>query len=88
MTFYVYIVECQDGTLYTGYTTNLSDRIRAHNGEIAGGARYTSGRRPVVLRYVETYDVSTLAKQREYTIKQLTTPQKRTLITTNPYHPV
>ena len=85
MTYYVYILECRDGTLYTGYTTNLEERVRAHNGEIAGGARYTSGRRPVCIRYVETYEHVTAAKQREYAIKQLTTTAKRTLISTNPH---
>ena len=85
MTYYVYIVECRDGTLYTGYTTNLEERVRAHNGEIAGGARYTSGRRPVLVRYVESYQQVTAAKQREYAIKQLTSTAKRALISTNPH---
>ena len=42
--FYTYIVRCADGSLYTGWTTDLEKRIRAHNGEIKGGAKYTRGR--------------------------------------------
>ncbi len=88
MTYYVYILECRDGTLYTGYTTNVSLRVRAHNGEVSGGARYTSGRRPVKLVYVEPCATVTAAKQREYAIKQLPTRAKKILITTNPYKPL
>jgi len=54
MTHYVYVVECSDDTLYTGYTTDVGRRIAEHN---AGtGAKYTAGRRPVTLRYVEYHD--------------------------------
>ena len=45
----VYILECADGTLYTGIARDLQKRLRQHNGEIVGGPKYTSGRRPVVL---------------------------------------
>jgi len=47
--WWVYMVRCADGTLYTGVTTNLQRRIRQHNGTIKGGAKYTASRRPVVL---------------------------------------
>lgn len=84
-TYYVYIVECADGTLYTGYTTNLSKRLAAHNGTgVSVGAKYTAGRRPVVLRYVETHADKSSALKREYEIKQLTKSQKRQLIATPP----
>jgi len=48
-TWLVYLLECADGTLYCGITTNMDRRLHQHNGQIAGGARYTRGRRPVRL---------------------------------------
>ena len=45
--FYTYMVECADGSLYTGWTVDLKQRVAAHNGEIPGGAKYTRTRRPV-----------------------------------------
>jgi putative endonuclease len=51
---YTYIIECSDNTLYTGYTTDVSRRVSEHNN--GTGAKYTRGRTPVVLRYVEYHD--------------------------------
>ena len=48
-TWWVYMVRCADGTIYTGCTTDLKRRVRQHNGEIRGGAKYTAARRPVTL---------------------------------------
>lgn len=48
-TWLVYLLECADGTLYCGITTNMERRLRQHNGQAPGGARYTQGRRPVRL---------------------------------------
>lgn len=48
-TWLVYLLECADGTLYCGITTNMDRRLQQHNGQIIGGARYTRGRRPVRL---------------------------------------
>lgn len=48
-TWYVYLLECDDGTLYCGVTTDLARRLAEHNGERSGGAAYTRGRRPVAL---------------------------------------
>ena len=48
-TWLVYLLECADATLYCGITTDISRRLHQHNGQIAGGARYTRGRRPVRL---------------------------------------
>ena len=45
----VYLLECADGTLYCGTTTDIDRRLRQHNGELSGGARYTQSRRPVRL---------------------------------------
>lgn len=77
MTDYVYIVECADGSLYTGYTTEVGRRIDEHN---AGtGASYTAGRRPVELRYVEYHPSRSAALSREHEIKSLRRAQKERL---------
>ena len=75
---YTYMVKCSDGTLYTGWTTDLEHRVKAHNdGE---GAKYTRSRRPVELVYYEEYVTKAEAMKREYSIKQLTRKQKEKLI--------
>jgi len=75
---WVYIVECADGTWYTGWTNDLTERIAAHNS--GGGAKYTRGRLPVRLIYQESYEDRSQAQKREYAIKQLTKKQKKQLI--------
>jgi putative endonuclease len=78
VTDYVYIVECADGSLYTGYTTDVGRRVDEHN---AGtGASYTAGRRPVELRYVEYHPSRSAALSREHEIKSLRRAQKERLI--------
>ncbi|MCG6534541.1 MAG: GIY-YIG nuclease family protein, partial [Syntrophales bacterium LBB04] len=77
--FYVYILECGDKTLYTGYTGNLEKRVHEHNTTITG-ARYTRGRRPVTLVYVEGYPTISDALKREAQIKKLSRAQKLLLI--------
>ncbi|MBQ7515510.1 MAG: GIY-YIG nuclease family protein [Schwartzia sp.] len=78
MTAYVYILECADGTLYTGWTNNLEKRLSAHN---AGqGAKYTRSRRPVRLIYRETFDSKEEAQAREWAIKHLSRSEKLALI--------
>ena len=80
MTCHVYILCCADNTLYTGWTTDLEGRIKAHN---AGtGAKYTRGRGPVELVYSEELPDKQAAMQREYAIKQLTRKEKLSLIGT------
>ena len=74
---YIYIVECRDGTYYTGYTNDIKKRIKAHNE--GKGAKYTNGRRPVTLRYTESYQTKGEALSREYAIKQLTRLEKQKL---------
>jgi putative endonuclease len=72
--WYVYIVECSDGTLYTGITNNISKRVRAHN--LGIGSRYTSGRRPVkLLAQWDCADKSHASKM-EYIIKGLSRDDK------------
>ena len=78
MSHYVYMIECADDTLYTGYTTDVERRITEHNqGE---GAKYTRGRRPVKLCYQEEFTSRSKAQKREYRIKQLTRKEKKELI--------
>lgn len=80
---YTYIVECADGTLYTGWTTNVQKRVKAHNEE-KSGAKYTKAKRPVKLVYYEGYETKEEAMRREYAIKQLTRKQKLELIHLGP----
>lgn len=75
---YTYIVECSDGTLYTGWTNNLEKRIAAHNS--GKGAKYTKTRLPVVLKYYEEFQTKEEAMSREYKIKQLSRKEKLKLI--------
>jgi putative endonuclease len=75
---YTYIVECADGTLYTGWTNNLKKRIQAHNS--GAGAKYTRSRRPVKLVYFETFSTKEEAMSREWHIKHLTRKEKKKLI--------
>ena len=78
---HVYILRCADGTLYCGYTTDVDRRLIEHNG--AGkvpGARYTSGRRPVVMVYRESFVTRSEAQKREAEVKKLSKLQKVQLI--------
>lgn len=76
--YYVYILECADSTLYTGYTNDLDKRVRIHN--LGRGAKYTRARLPVTLVYFEQADTKSEALAREYRIKQMTRRQKELLI--------
>ena len=78
--WFVYLLRCADGTLYTGVATNVSRRLQQHNGELSGGARYTRGRRPVTLLWQDTCDSRSDALQREAMIKKLTRLQKLELV--------
>lgn len=74
---YCYIVECADGTLYTGWTTDPDRRVKIHNQGL--GARYTRMRRPVKLVHVETLPDKVSAMNRERAIKRMTRSQKQKL---------
>lgn len=76
---YTYMVQCADGTFYTGWTNCLSKRMKAHN-EGAGGAKYTKAKRPVELVYYEGFATKEEAMRREYEVKQLTRRQKEKLL--------
>lgn len=86
MSHFVYIVKCSDNTLYTGYATNIDKRLMEHNGTgltkttKSAGAKYTRGRRPVVLVHSETFKTRSEALKRESTIKKLTKVKKIKLI--------
>ena len=75
----VYIVQCADGTLYTGITTDPARRLQEHNRGVPHGARYTHTRRPVLLAYIEPALDRAAAARREWTIKQLDAASKRAL---------
>ncbi|UNC93942.1 GIY-YIG nuclease family protein [Candidatus Contubernalis alkaliaceticus] len=76
--FYVYILECRDGTLYTGWTMDIAKRLAEHNR--GNGAKYTRGRYPVAVRYYETFGTKSEAMQREYCIKRLSREEKLKMI--------
>ena len=75
----VYIVECADGTLYTGITNALERRIEEHNSSDKG-AKYTRSRRPVKLVYQEKHSSRSSASKREYKIKKMSRGEKKHLI--------
>ena len=79
MSWQVYILECADGSLYTGIAADLSRRLRQHNGELVGGPKYTRGRRPVRLLWSEPAADRGAAQQREASIKALSRAAKLTL---------
>jgi len=84
MPFFCYILECADGTFYTGWTTEPQRRTRQHNHGNQGAA-YTRQRRPVRLVFVEEQPDRASAMRREHTIKKYTRRQKQALVEQNPY---
>lgn len=80
--YFVYIVKCADGTLYTGISTDVARRVAEHN---AGtGAKYTRTRRPVCVVYVEEAGDRSAASRREFEIKRLSRKEKEALIASVP----
>lgn len=75
---FTYIIECADGTYYTGYTTDVKRRVKEHNQGI--GSKYTRSRLPVSLLYFEKYSSRSKAMKREYEIKSLTRREKEEII--------
>lgn len=78
--YWVYILKCADGTLYTGIATDIERRITEHNTSDVLGAKYTRTRRPVVLKYSEKHADRAAASSAEYKLKQLSRPAKLALI--------
>lgn len=75
---YTYILECRDGTYYTGWTTDIDRRLAAHNS--GHGAKYTKSRRPVKLVYYEMFGTKEEAMSRECSIKRMPRREKTALI--------
>ena len=75
---YVYILECNDKSLYTGWTVDIDNRLKCHNEGKA--SKYTRARLPVELVYLEEYSDKIQAQKREWQIKQLTRKEKLGLI--------
>lgn len=78
MMWFVYLLHCSDDTLYCGITNNLEKRIIAHNN--GKGAKYTKGRRPVVLLGYKEVDTKGEALKLEYKIKQMPKEEKLKLL--------
>ncbi|WEJ63783.1 GIY-YIG nuclease family protein [Thiomicrorhabdus lithotrophica] len=85
--WYVYLLRCADNSLYCGITTDLQKRLRQHNGELIGGAKYTKVRQPCELVYSETSENRSEASKREYAIKQLTKSTKELMIQQHEINP-
>ena len=75
---YVYLLECSDGSLYCGWTTDLEKRLERHNA--GAGAKYTRSRRPVTLVYCEEYENRRDALSREWHLKRLPRQEKLALV--------
>jgi putative endonuclease len=82
--WWVYMLRCADGTLYTGITTDIVRRVAEHNGAGPLGARYTRTRRPVQLVHVEAAADRAEAARREWAIKQLDRVRKLALCGATP----
>ena len=78
MMFFVYILECADGTYYVGCTNNLEKRLHEHN-FAKKGAHYTKIRRPVVLKHQEQFNTLLEARGREAALKRLKRQEKAKL---------
>ena len=72
--YYIYVLQCSDTTLYTGYTNNVEKRVQVHNS--GKGAKYTKARLPVACIYQETFDTKSEALKAEHAFKKLTRQQK------------
>ena len=75
---HVYVLECADGSLYTGYTTDVERRVAEH--DAGEGAKYTRGRTPVELVHTESFDSRSTATRREHEIKALSRAAKERLV--------
>ena len=78
--WWLYVLECSDGTYYCGATNDLPRRLRAHNGALAGGAKYTRSRRPVRLIASWMYPDRAAAMAAEVRFKRLSRRQKASFI--------
>lgn len=81
---HIYIIECEDGTLYTGWTNNLEKRFAAHC--TGKGAKYTRSHKPKAIVYEESFDTPQAAMAREYQIKRMSRKKKLDLIASREKH--
>jgi putative endonuclease len=75
---YVYILECSDGSWYTGWTSNIYKRFKAH--QSGHGARYTRSHYPMRIIHLEMYEDPSEARKREYAIKRMSRKEKEKLV--------
>jgi putative endonuclease len=75
---FVYILECSDGTYYTGYTNEISQRLRKH--EEGKGAKYTRGRGPLKLVFMQSFQTKQEAMRMEFAVKKLSRAEKERII--------
>lgn len=78
--YILYILECSDKTLYTGITNDIEKRLKMHNWELPGGAKYTRARLPVKIVYLEEVWDRSQATKRELQVKKLSKKEKLELI--------
>lgn len=78
MLHYAYILRCDDDSLYTGYTNDIGRRVEDHNN--SDGAKYTAGRTPVKVVYVQIHNNKSCAMSEEYSIKQLSKHDKESMV--------
>ena len=78
--WYLYLIRCNDGSLYTGITTNVARRFAEHNGSGDTGAKYLRGRAPLVLVYQKKLGSRSLALSVESKVKKLSKARKEDLI--------
>lgn len=77
--YFTYILKCSDDSLYTWITTDLDRRIKQHNWELIGWAKYTLSRKPVFLYYFEEFENRSQATKRELEIKKMSRIEKLNL---------
>ena len=81
--WYVYVLLCSDNSYYCGITTNVNRRLKQHNGVINGGAKYTRGRRPCKVIYIEKAPDRSDASKKEYSFKKLKRIDKEKFLSDN-----
>ena len=78
--YWVYLLRCADGSLYTGITIDPARRLRQHRGELSGGAKYTAAHPPAAFAALWQAEDRSAASRLEYRLKRLTRTQKEVLI--------
>ncbi len=81
--WHMYVILCFDNSFYCGITTNLEKRLKQHNGELKGGAKYTRGRRPCRIIYTKKAMNRSIASKEECAFKKLNRKQKEKFLTEN-----